>query len=253
MTNITKTDGLEKTNGLWNVIKPVDIDKDGDMDFVVGNLGSNSRFRATPQYPLTMYYSDFDGNGSQEQLICTYEGDKLYPCVLRHDLSSQMPIMKKKYLEYKKYADQTVQQVLTAEQLSKALKYEVHTIETGVVMNNGNGTFTFKPLPFEAQLSPTYGILADDFDKNGTTDLFIGGNFFEAKPEIGRMDANYGLILRGDNKGGFEPMPFRQSGFKIRGQVRDIAKVKVGDKELFFVVQNNDELLVYRSIVQQEE
>ena len=250
LTNITKTDGLEKTNGLWNVIKPLDIDKDGDMDFVVGNLGSNSRFRATSQYPLTMYYSDFDGNGSQEQLICTYEGDKLYPCVLRHDLSSQMPIMKKKYLEYKKYADQTIQQVLTAEQLSKALKYEVHTVETGVVMNNGNGTFTFKPLPFEAQLSPTYGILADDFDKNGTIDLFIGGNFFEAKPEIGRMDANYGLILRGDNKGGFEPTPFRQSGFKIRGQVRDIAKVKVGDKDLYFIVQNNDKLLVYKAIVQ---
>ena len=248
LTNTTKTNGLDKTNGLWNVLKPVDLDKDGDMDFVVGNLGTNNRFRATPQYPMTMYYSDFDGNGSSEQLICNYEGDKLYPCVLRHDLSSQMPIMKKKYLEYKKYADQTIQQVLTAEQLAKALKYESHTLETGVVMNNGNGTFTYKALPFEAQWSPTYGIYADDFDKNGTVDMMIGGNFFEAKPEIGRMDANFGLILRGDNKGNFSPVPFRQSGMKIKGQVRDIAKIKVGSKELLFIVQNNDKVLIYNSL-----
>lgn len=245
--NNTTTNGLATTNGLWNVIKPVDIDKDGDMDFIVGNMGNNSRFKATPQYPLTMYYGDFDNNGASEQLICTYEGDKLYPCVLRHDLSSQMPIMKKKYLEYKKYADQTIQQVLTAEQLSQAQKYEVHTLETACILNNGNGTFTTKNLPFQAQWSPTYGIFADDFDQNGTVDMMITGNFFEAKPEIGRMDANYGLILRGDNKGNFTPVPFRQSGMKIKGQVRDIAKVKVGGKDLYIVVQNNDKLLVYQT------
>jgi enediyne biosynthesis protein E4 len=244
-TNVTQVAGLAQTKGLWNVVKAVDIDNDGDMDFVAGNLGTNNRFKATPQYPLTMYYSDFDGNGASEQLICTYEGDKLYPCVLRHDLSSQMPIMKKKYLEYKKYADQTIQQVLTAEQLSKAIKYEVNTLESSLIINNGNGTFTIKPLPFEAQWSPTYGIFTEDFDKNGTMDVMIAGNFFDAKPEMGRMDANYGLILRGDNKDNFVTIPFRQSGMKIWGQVRDIAKLKAGGKELYLIVQNNDNLLVY--------
>ena len=246
-TDLTSTDGLDKTSGLWNVVKPVDIDHDGDMDFVVGNLGLNSRFRATPQYPMTMYYGDFDSNGASEQLICLFEGDKEYPCVLRHDLSSQMPSMKKKYLEYKKYADQTIQQVLTAEQLSKAKRYEVNTLETGVVINEGNGKFSFKPLPFEAQWSPTYAILSDDFDKDGQSDLFIGGNFFEAKPEIGRMDANYGLILRG-GKNGFKTLPFSQSGMKIKGAVRDVAKIKVGNKDLLFVIQNNDKLLVFNNL-----
>jgi enediyne biosynthesis protein E4 len=247
LSDLTQTDGLEKTSGLWNVVKPVDIDHDGDMDFVVGNLGLNSRFKATPQYPMTMYYGDFDSNGTSEQLICLFEGDKEYPCVLRHDLSSQMPIMKKKYLEYKKYADQTIQQILTAEQLSKAKRYAVNTLETGVAINESNGKFSFKPLPFQAQWSPTYAILSDDFDKDGQSDLFIGGNFFEAKPEIGRMDANYGLILRG-SKNGFQAMPFSQSGMKIKGAVRDATKIKVGNKDLFFVVQNNDKMLIFNNL-----
>jgi enediyne biosynthesis protein E4 len=246
-TDLTKTNGLDKTSGLWNVVKPVDVDKDGDMDFVVGNLGLNSRFRASTQYPMTMYYGDFDSNGAAEQLVCLFEGDKEYPCVLRHDLTSQMPIMKKKYLEYKKYADQTIQQVLTAEQLSKAKRYEVNTLETGVVINEGNGKFSFKALPFEAQWSPTYAILAEDFDKDGQSDLFIGGNFFEAKPEIGRMDANYGLILR-EGKNGYSALPFSQSGMKIKGAVRDATKIKVGNKDLLFVVQNNDKLLIFNNL-----
>jgi enediyne biosynthesis protein E4 len=246
-TDLTKTDGLDKTSGLWNVVKPVDIDHDGDMDFVVGNLGLNSRFRATSQYPLTMYYGDFDHNGTSEQLLCAFEDGKEYPCVLRQDLSSQMPIMKKKYLEYKKYADQTIQQVLTSEQLSKAKRYEAQTLETGVIINEVNGKFSFKPLPFEAQWSPTYAILVDDFDKDGQSDLFIGGNFFEAKPEIGRMDANYGLILRG-GKNGLSAMPFSQSGMKIKGAVRDAAKIKVGNRDFLFVVQNNDKLLIFNNL-----
>jgi enediyne biosynthesis protein E4 len=247
-TNTTITNGLDKTFGLWNVVKPFDADGDGDMDFAVGNFGENSRFKATPQYPMTMYYGDFDDNGSAEQIICNYENGKNYPCILRHDLISQVPSMKKKYLEYKKYAVETIEQILTAEQLRKAKKYEIQTLQTGLIINEGNGKFSFKPLPFEAQLSPTYAFSSNDFDKDGKIDLLALGNFFEAKPEIGRMDANFGLILKGNGKGNYVTMPYAQSGMRIRGQVRDIAPVKIGSKTLYFVVQNNDKLLVFNGL-----
>jgi hypothetical protein len=244
--DLTKTNGLANTYGLWNVVEPADIDNDGDMDFVVGNIGLNSRFKATEKQPLTMYYGDFDDNGASEQLICTFEGNKEYPCVLRHDLSSQIPSMKKKYLEYKKYANQTIQQVLSVEQLRNAKKYQAQTLETGLVINEENGKFKFMPLPFEAQWSPTYAILQEDFDKDGRLDLFIGGNFFEAKPEIGRIDANYGLILRGGEM--FRAIPFNQVGMKIKGAVRDVTTIKVGNKNLYFIVQNNNKLLIFNNL-----
>jgi enediyne biosynthesis protein E4 len=243
--NTTKTNGLNKTCGLWNMVKPFDADGDGDMDFAVGNFGENSRFKATPQYPMTMYYGDFDENGSSEQIICNYEDGKNYPCLLRHDLISQVPSMKKKYLEYKKYAVETIEQVLSPEQMKKAKKYEAQTLQTGLIINEGKGKFSFKPLPYEAQLSPTYAFLNNDFDKDGKADLLALGNFFEAKPEIGRMDANFGLLLRGDGKGSYATMPFAQSGMQIRGQVRDLVSIKIASKTLYIVVQNNDKLLVF--------
>ena len=243
--NTTKTNGLSKTNGLWNVIKAFDADGDGDMDFAVGNLGANSRFRATPQYPMTMYYEDFDQNGASEQIICNYENGKNYPCILRHDLVSQIPSLKKKYMEYKKYSTETIEQVLTAEQLRNAAKYEINTLETGLIINEGQGKFTFKPLPFEAQLSPTYAFLTDDYDKDGKVDLLAFGNFFEAKPELGRMDANFGLLMQGNGKSIFQPQSFARSGFHIRGQVRDAVNINVGKNKLIMVAQNNDKLLLF--------
>ena len=132
--------------------------------------------------------------------------------------------------------------------MNKAKKYEVHTLQTGLVINEGNGKFTFKPLPFEAQLSPTYAFLTDDYDKDGKSDLMVLGNFFEAKPETGRMDANFGLILRGFGKGVFQAVPFARSGMHIRGQVRDAANIKVGSEKLTFIVQNNDKLLVFNQL-----
>jgi enediyne biosynthesis protein E4 len=254
----TTENGLLQTAGLWNTIQLADLDKDGDLDFICGNLGTNSRFHASPKEPMTMYYGDFDGNEAYEQLFCLYDNGKSYTCALRSDLTSQMPIFKKKYPDFKSYSDQTIEQVLSKDQMGKATKHEAQTVMTSVVWNNGNGKFTCQALPAQAQYAPVYAILAEDFDKDGVTDLMLLGNFFEAKPEIGRMDANYGLILRGGKLGdkgqvtggswGFEPMPYKRSNMNIRGQVRDVAKVKVGGKDLVFVVQNNDKTLVFKGL-----
>jgi enediyne biosynthesis protein E4 len=243
--NVTAAAGLGKSNGWWNVIKAADLDGDGDLDFVVGNHGLNSRFHADEKHPLSLYYGDFDKNGTSEQLICTYEGENSYPCVLRHDLVGQMPIFKKKFLEYKKYADKTIQEVLTPEQLAGAKKYEAFNLQTAVMINNGKNQFMVKNLPMQAQYSPTFGVEIADFDGDGLLDILTGGNFFESKPEMGRYDANYGTVLKGDGKGHFKSVDFKVSGLKWRGQVRDIVAVTVGHQRKWLVAQNNDKIRAF--------
>jgi len=150
--NRTKENGLFNSNGWWNTIEKADVDHDGDMDFIAGNHGLNSRFRASVEKPVTMYVSDFDKNGSIEQIICTYSGEKSYPMVLRHDLIQQMPNLKKKYLKYESYKDQTITDIFTEEQLKDAIKLEAFDFSSSVAINDGTGKFTLKPLPVDAQL-----------------------------------------------------------------------------------------------------
>ena len=196
--NRTKENGLFNSNGWWNTIEKADIDHDGDMDFIAGNHGLNSRFRASMEKPVTMYVGDFDRNGSIEQIVCTYNGEKSYPMVLRHDLVQQIPNLKKKYLKYESYKDQTITDIFTEEQLNDAIKLEAFNLSSCVAINDGKGKFTLKPLPVDAQLSPMYGVMVDDFDRDGNLDVMMGGNLYRVKPEVGRYDASYGVFLKGD-------------------------------------------------------
>jgi enediyne biosynthesis protein E4 len=239
-TNSTLASGLEGSKGWWNCIEASDLDNDGDIDFVAGNHGLNSRFRASKEKPVTMWVNDFDQNGSVEQIICTYEGDKSYPLVLRHDLIAQIPSLKKKYLKYESYKDQTIQDIFTPEQLKSAIKLEVNNLASSVFLNDGSGKFTGVPLPVEAQFSPVYAILIDDLDKDGKKDILLGGNLYRAKPEVGRYDASYGTFLKGDGKGNFKTVLNRDCGLKIDGEVRDIKKIKIGNKNIILVARNND-------------
>lgn len=239
--------GLEKSNGWWNRIVATDVDGDGRVDFVVGNLGLNGRLHASATEPTTMYVKDFDGNGFAEQIISCYNGGVSYPLPLRDDLIKAIPSLKARYLNYKDYARQTVTDIFPAKDLADAVLRTAYTFATSVAHNNGDGSFTLMPLPAEAQLAPVYGILAIDADRDGRSDLLLAGNFDGFKPEIGRMSASYGLMLRGDGKGKFTPLRAVESGFMVPGQARDIQRVRTANGELIVVARNNDRPLVFRS------
>ena len=239
--------GLEKSSGWWNRIVASDVDGDGRVDFVVGNLGLNSRLQASATEPATMLVKDFDGNGSVEQIVSRYVHGVSVPLPLRDDLIRTLPYLKARYLNYKDYARQTVTDIFSAKELEGTVLKQAHTFATSVVHNNGDGSFTLVPLPSEAQLAPVYGILATDVDRDGHTDLLLAGNFDGFKPEMGRMSASEGLLLRGDGRGSFSAVRGTESGFVVRGQARDIQRVRTAEGELIVVARNNDRPLAFRA------
>ncbi len=235
----TNTAGLENTNGWWNRIAVADINNDGYPDIVAANHGLNSRFKATEQKPVCMYVNDFAGNGATQQIVTCYNGDSAYPMLLRHDLVNVIPALKKKYLKYESYKDQTIEDIFTKEQLQSAVKLTANTMQSSIFINNRNGTFATKALPIQAQFSSMYAIAVNDFDKDGNEDIIMGGNFYESKPEVGIYDASYDIFLKGDGKGNFSALSAQQSGINIRGAMRDIMMMNVGKKKCLLVALNN--------------
>jgi enediyne biosynthesis protein E4 len=236
---------LENSNGWWNRILAVDLDQDGDIDFVLGNHGLNSRFRATQAEPVTMHVGDFDNNGMIEQVLSMYYDGKLYPMALRHDLTSQMPSLKKKYLKYESFKDQTIDDIFSKEQLDASRKLEANELQSGVMINDGKGNFTWQALPVEAQVSPVYAIAAADFSGNGKMEILLGGNLYGTKPEVGRYDANYGLLLTTDDAGNFVPVKSQLAGILLEGEIRDFVNIRVANKNFILVARNSDSLIFY--------
>lgn len=246
LQEMTAALGLNKSNGWWNRIVVTDVNNDGYPDIVAGNHGLNSRFRASADKAVSLYAGDFDLNGTIEQIITCYNKDSAYPVLLRHDLVAVLPYLKKKYLKYEQYKEQTMQDIFSPEQLQEALRLDAYTLQSSLLLNNRNGTFSITPLPAQAQLSPVYGLLATDVDQDGNTDILLGGNFYQSKPEAGIYDASYGLLLKGDGKGHFSAVPPALSGFFTMGAVRDIVQLKCGNRQLLLVAKNNDRIQTFQ-------
>jgi hypothetical protein len=239
--------GLEKSNGWWNRIIAGDFTGNGRVDFIVGNLGLNTRLQAKANEPVTMYVKDFAHNGFVQQIISYYNNGKSYPLSLRDDLIQSLGYLKDRYVDYKQYARQTIAEVFPQKELSDATVKNAYTFATTLARNNGDGSFTMVPLPLEAQIAPMYGMLATDIDGDGKPDLLMAGNFDGVKPEIGKMSAGYGVYLRGDGKGHFTPVRELESGFLVPGQARDIQPVRTRKGIIYVVSRNNDRPLVFRA------
>lgn len=246
LTDRTMEYGLNETNGWYNAIATGDFNNDARIDFVAGNHGLNSRFKASPQEPVSLYVNDFDQNGSLEQILTRYYEGVAYPLVLRQDLIMQLPYLKKKYLRFKNYQDQQISDIFAPEQLEKAKVLQAHTFETSVWLNVGD-KFEKRVLPIEAQFSPVYAICVQDFNDDGNTDILIGGNLYRAKPETGIYDGSRGLLLFGCGDGSFESISSKESGVNIKGEVRAFSEVMYRGMKVIIVGKNNDliELLTY--------
>jgi hypothetical protein len=240
-------DGLADSHGWWNRIATADFDEDGDTDFVVGNLGTNPRLTARPEQPASLYVDDFNRDGSAEPVLSVYRQGKEVPYVLRPRLFDEIPRLQSKFSSHEAYAGTPTSEVFSETDLQSVETKRAHTFSTVYVENEGDGSFSVRPLPFEAQLAPMYGLHAEDLTGNGHTDLLMAGNFHGVPPDIGRLDASYGALLRGDGDGGFTAVPARRSGFRVRGEARDIVPFEsVRHGRLWLVARNDDSLRVFR-------
>ncbi|MEX6686584.1 VCBS repeat-containing protein [Danxiaibacter flavus] len=213
------------STGWWNTITAEDMDGDGDLDLIVGNCGTNTQFKASEKKPVTVYYKDFDGNGSIDPIVCYYINGVSYPVYSRDDLTDQLPSLKKKFLEYHEYASASIKDVFPPEQLNSAGFLKAENMRTVYLENRGTNGFIQHNLPVEAQYAPVYSIVITDANNDGKKDILLTGNNSWTRIKFGRYTANHGVLLLGDGKGNFSYAPQYKSGLQLKGNVRSAAVI----------------------------
>ncbi len=244
LTDATQQYFGDSLKGWWSRLRAADMDGDGDMDLVAGNWGLNSPVKVSAAEPATMYYSDFDNNGSVDPLICTYIQGKSYPMASRDEMTDQMVSLRKKFPNYSAYSNACIEDILTEEQLKSAKQLSANYLETSY-LENDNGKFTLKKLPPEANFFPVYAIATGDFNKDGNQDILLGGNTDHARIKIGKIDAGYGTLLTGDGKGNFTYVNQLTSGLSVKGCIRDIVDVKGKDGSNIIFAVNDQPVSIY--------
>lgn len=243
--------GLEKSNGWWNSISGGDFDNDGDTDYIVGNLGLNTKVKASESQPVSVYAKDFDDNAIMDPLFTAYNQDKEYLVHPRGTLIGQLISMRRRFKTFKEYGETTFDKVLPPADLKNIKKLQAYTFANSYLENKGNGHFELKPLPIEAQFSVMYGTLIKDFNDDGNLDILSVGNDYGTEVLTGRYDAGIGNYLQGDGKGNFKNVSVRKSNFFVKGDARAIAQLHLKNgNSLYLVSQINNKLL---SFVQQDE
>lgn len=214
--------GLEKLTGWWNGIAARDLDGDGAIDYVVTNFGRNTKYHPDAAHPALIYYGDMDNSGQSQIVEAEYEGDKIVPIRGRSCSSLAMPFIKQKFSTYKAFASATLPEIYTAKKLESVQKFTAATLDSGILHNDGHGHFTFEPLPWAAQLSPSFGVAISELNGDTSPDIVLAQNFFSPQIETGRMASGLSLLLTGNGKGGFDAVWPDRSGISEAGDAKSL-------------------------------
>ncbi|MCH8992044.1 MAG: CRTAC1 family protein [Acidobacteria bacterium] len=215
--------GLANISGWWNGITGCDLDKDGDIDYVVTNFGLNTKYHASPKEPALLYYGDLDGTGKMRIVEAAHEEHVLYPVRGRSCSSAAMPFIERKFPNFASFAKSDLGGIYTPQALAGVHKFEATHLRSAVLVNSGEARFEMKPLPRLAQAAPGFGVVATDFDGDSNPDVCIAQNFFSPQPETGRMDGGLSLLLRGDGRGALSPTSAAASGLVVPGDAKGLA------------------------------
>ncbi|MBN3583877.1 VCBS repeat-containing protein [Algoriphagus aestuarii] len=227
---------LETLKGWYRALEVADLNNDGLPDLILGNNGLNSRFKISSDSPVKMFLNDFDQNGSVEQIFTQEVGGVQVPYTLKHELERQIPSIKKKYMRYNNYKNETLTDIFPSQVVDQSIINEVNNLKSGALINQGNGNFSWKPFPVMAQRSYVFAIAVLDLNEDGNLDLILGGNLTQAKPEAGKYDASYGEVLLGKGDGTFDFWNNAEHGLKIDGDVRAFGML---DNKKLLVVKNS--------------
>ncbi len=240
----TQEAGLAERSGWWNSLAGGDFDRDGDIDYVAGNVGLNTKYHP----PALLFYGDVDGSGVRRILEAEHEGDKIFPIRGLSCSSRAIPFLKEKTPKFHDFASATLSELYA--DLEQTVRYEANTLSSGVLVNDGAGKFEFRELPALAQVAPVFGIAPIDTDADGILDLYLAQNDFSPQPETGRMDGGVGVLLRGLGDCRFEALPPNRSGLVVAGDARGVATSDINQDSWpdLLIAVNDDEMLVFEQV-----
>jgi hypothetical protein len=237
---------IPDSSGWWNSISGGDFDNDGDMDYIAGNLGLNSVYRASVSEPVTISAKDFDDNGSIDAILCRYIQGKEYPVHPRETLTGQIPKLRGVAQRYAQYGAMGIKDIMPEAMLKDAMVLKTTLFASVYIENIGDNNFKIKELPIETQFSPLYGISITDVNEDGNLDILTIGNSYASETLSGFYDAGIGNYLRGDGMGNFKSISVTESGFFVNGDAKGLASLTLNDgNQLFLATQNRDSLKLF--------
>ena len=242
--SLDNTMEIENSEGWWNTVEAFDLNNDGNIDLVAGNWGLNSRLSASPTEPVNLYLNDFDDNGKVDPILTYFYKGEETTFASKEDLAKQMPFINKDFLSFKEFSEASLSEIFSSQALKSAEIKSIKKLASSVFINNGNESFSMVDLPYFAQLSSVNSIDVRDYNNDGFSDLLLTGNYYEISTQLSRLDASHGELFINDQNGGFE---FAEcSDLDLKGVVRDIELLRIGEEDFLLIGRNNSFAEIYK-------